>query len=234
MGLKRWCDGSRRDRGLILPNHFIPIAEDSGIIEPIDLWVMTDACRQLEAWQSQNLVPFPFRLGVNFSARHFVNPTFIEQIEDILERYRIDGSLLKLEITERELMKNAISAIDLLEQLKRRRIQVAIDDFGTGYSSLSYLQRFPVDALKIDRSFVAELELHDQNAAIVRAIVALADSLGMSTIAEGVENQAQCDALNALGCHLAQGFFFSRPVDADTAMQLLRAQPTETSPVETQ
>lgn len=229
--LVRW---QHPDRGLIPPNHFIPIAEDSGIIEPIDLWVMTDACRQLEAWQSQNLVPFPFRLGVNFSARHFVNPTFIEQIEDILERYRVDGQLLKLEITERELMKNAISAIDLLEQLKRRRIQVAIDDFGTGYSSLSYLQRFPVDALKIDRSFVAELELHDQNAAIVRAIVALADSLGMSTIAEGVENQAQCDALNGLGCRLAQGFFFSRPVDADTATQLLRAQPTGTSPVEAQ
>ena len=217
--LVRW---QHPERGLLLPKSFIPMAEESGLIEAIDFWTIAAACRQLELWQQQGLIPPDFRLRSNLSARHFSNPNFVEKVCSILERYNINGDLLKLEITEGELMKNADAAIDLLEQLRQHRIHIAIDDFGTGYSSLGYLQQFPVDTLKIDRAFVSEMEVQEQNIAIIRAIIALADSLEMDVTAEGVESQTQCDVLQKMGCQLAQGFFFSPPVDADKATQLLQ------------
>ncbi len=217
--LVRW---QHPERGLISPGSFIAIAEQSSLIESIDLWVMDGVCKQLRAWQQLQLVSPEFRVGSNFSARHFTNPELANQIRVILDRHDIDGRSLNLEVTEQELMRNAASAVDSIARLRKYNINVAIDDFGTGYSSLSYLQRFPIDILKIDRVFVAGLESQDRNTAIIKAVIALARSLEMQVVAEGVESETQRELLRGMGCELAQGFSFSAPIDTAGATNLLK------------
>jgi len=221
--LVRW---QHYDWGLVPPADFVPVAEEAGAIGDIDFWMLRQVCQQLTAWQQQGIIRAPFRLGLNCSARHFTRPEFIAEIDRLLAKYQLSGQWLKVEITERELMANAEMAIATLNQFRLRGIQVAIDDFGTGYSCLGYLQRFPIDTLKIDRSFVANLTESTSNEAIVRAIVALAEGLGLNSVAEGVETPWQRDRLVALGCRWAQGYLFAHPMLASAATALLQQQRT--------
>ena len=199
--LVRWEHPSR---GLIPPAAFIPIAEDTGLIVPIGAWVVREACRQARDWQDR----FPGEpnrtMSVNLSGRQFAHPGLVAEIHDALQNVRLDPRRLLLEITESVVMQDAAGAVRILHQLKALGIRVAIDDFGTGYSSLAYLKRFPVDVLKIDRSFVEGIGLDAQDSAIVRSVVVLAKSLGLSVTAEGIETPRQHDHLRQLGCDTAR------------------------------
>jgi diguanylate cyclase (GGDEF)-like protein/PAS domain S-box-containing protein len=206
--LVRWQHATR---GLIGPNEFITIAEETGLVVPLGEWVLEEACRQLACWQRQGR---NLSMAVNLSGLQIVQPDFAQQVAAILQRTGVDSSALTLEITESVLMRDAEETMEVLRALKQLGVQLSVDDFGTGYSSLSYLKRFPVDVLKIDRSFVDGLADDPDDVAIVQAILALAASLGMSVVAEGVETRAQLEVLKGLGCTRAQGFAFSRPVAA--------------------
>ncbi|NJL01497.1 MAG: EAL domain-containing protein [Spirulinaceae cyanobacterium RM2_2_10] len=210
--------------GLVPPGEFVPIAEEAGFVSDIDLWMLRQACQQLADWQQQGLLHPPFRLGINCSARHFTRPDFIAEVDRLLTAHQLDGCWLAVEITERELVTNAEAALVILRAFRARCIHVAIDDFGTGYSGLSYLQNFPIDTLKVDRSFISSLGELEPNDAVVRAILALADSLGMMTIAEGVETVLQRERLAVLGCQLAQGYLFAPPMTAGEATALLETR----------
>jgi diguanylate cyclase (GGDEF)-like protein/PAS domain S-box-containing protein len=209
--------------GLIPPDRFIPLAEDTGLIIPIGHWVLETACTQLKAWHSM-LGNEDLSVSVNISARQFQDPTLLTDIARILRMTDLPARCLTIEVTESLAMRDASAAAGILADLKDLGVGVAIDDFGTGYSSLSYLHRFPCDFLKIDRSFVSRLgrERHDQ--AIVEAIVALAHALDMAVTAEGIETGEQLARLSALRCERGQGYYFSRPVPAETASELLAAQ----------
>jgi EAL domain-containing protein (putative c-di-GMP-specific phosphodiesterase class I) len=210
--LVRW---QHPTRGLLLPQEFIPLAEDSGLILPVGNWVLREACRQVATWHARRteagLDNVLVNISVNVSAVQLADPGFPDQVARAIEESGIDPDRLWLEITESTLMRDADEAVVVLQAFRDLGLHLEIDDFGTGYSSLSYLQRFPVESLKIDRSFVAELDKRSDSAAIVRAIIGLGDSLGMPIIAEGVERRAQVTKLQSLGCHLAQGFLFGRP-----------------------
>jgi diguanylate cyclase (GGDEF)-like protein/PAS domain S-box-containing protein len=214
--LVRW---QHPTRGLLLPYEFIALAEDSGLIVPLGAWVLNEACRQTAQWAS--LRPGAeddaagLNISVNVSALQLAEPGFPRQVAEAIETSGIHPDRLWLEITESALMRDADDAVVILQSLRDLGLHVEIDDFGTGYSSLSYLQRFPVETLKIDRSFVDDLDQRSENAAIVRAILGLGDSLGLSIIAEGVERPVQATRLLALGCQLAQGYLFGRPLPAD-------------------
>ena len=210
-------------RGLISPAEFIPLAEESGLIIPIGMWVLREACRQASAWHNQDrsLTQLPLKIGVNLSVKQFSQPDLIEQLDQILAETQLDGRSLTLEITESAIMDNGEVATKLLQKLRARRIQLSIDDFGTGYSSLSYLHRFPVDTLKIDRSFISRICENGKNQEVVRAIVTLAHHLGMTVIAEGVETAQQFDLLRKMGCELGQGYFFSKPLEQESAGAIL-------------
>ena len=219
--LVRW---QHPTRGQISPAQFIPIAEETGLIEPIGLWVLEEACRQARVWQ--RLVP-PDRslvMSVNLSGRQFQDPRLVDQIRRILRETGLEPQALKLEITESVLMQDAESTAARMRALTDIGVRFAIDDFGTGYSSLSYLRRFPVDTLKIDRSFVEGLGADAQALAIVRSIVALAKALNLSVTGEGVETPAQHALLRELGCDRGQGYLFARPLVAADLVGLL-AQP---------
>ncbi|PZU99372.1 MAG: GGDEF domain-containing response regulator [Pseudanabaena sp.] len=207
--------------GLVAPNSFIPIAEEMGAVVAIDLIVLRQACQQLKNWQNEGLVDSTVTMSVNLSVRHFMTFDLLKQIDLILKETGIDGSSLRLEITESAIMENAELAARIIEQLQHRHIQLSIDDFGTGYSSLSYLHRLPIDQLKIDRSFIIRIGKNGENTEIITAIIALAKSLNMSVIAEGVDTYEQLDHLNKLDCKFCQGYIFSKPVDASTARNLL-------------
>ncbi|MGF1537779.1 MAG: putative bifunctional diguanylate cyclase/phosphodiesterase [Elainellaceae cyanobacterium] len=207
--LVRW---QHPERGLLKPDNFIALAEESETIELIDFWVLKKVCQNIAAWQLKGLLKEPMRISVNFSTRHFSNADFITKVDQVLNQYGIERKFLSIEITEHSLMAQAEAAARILTQLQQRDIQVCIDDFGTGYSSLSYLHQYPINALKIDRRFVQNLHNQPQNTAIIQAIVALADALGVHTIAEGVEIAPERDKLLELGNHLAQGHLFSAPV----------------------
>jgi len=209
--------------GLVMPNSFIPIAEEMGAVVAIDLFVLRQACQQLRNWQTEGLIDETVTMSVNLSVRHFMTFDLLTQIDSVLAETGIKGSSLRLEITERAIMENAELAARIIDQLQHRHIQLSIDDFGTGYSSLSYLHRLPIEQLKIDRSFIIRIGKNGKNTEIITAIIALAKSLNMSVIAEGVETQDQLDQLNNLGCKFCQGYIFSKPVDADTARKLLIA-----------
>lgn len=209
-------------RGLLKAGDFMPLAEESDIVELVDFWMLQQVFQTIAAWKSEGLIQSPFRVGINFSVRHFTQDSFIQRIDDLLQRYSISGQYLSFEITEHGLMHQSQAVIKILEQLRERGIHIAIDDFGTGYSSLSYLHRFPVDALKIDRGFVRDLHSQPQKAAIVRAIIALAEGLKLETIAEGIETAAEQDRLAELGSSLAQGDLFAQPMDETAAKQLLK------------
>jgi diguanylate cyclase (GGDEF)-like protein/PAS domain S-box-containing protein len=214
--LLRW---RRPDGELVLPDHFIPIIEENGLIVPIGEWVMRSACEQSMAWVAQGLDPVP--LAVNLSPRQFMHRGLIESIRSILDETGIDPSLIEFEITETALMQHGEQTLDILGQINAMGIRLSIDDFGTGYSSLAYLKRFPVKKIKIDRAFIKDLEESAEDRAIVAAIIALSDSLQLSVVAEGVETEGQYALLQRNGCQYAQGYLFSQPVPHETAQLLL-------------
>jgi diguanylate cyclase (GGDEF)-like protein/PAS domain S-box-containing protein len=209
--LLRW---EHPEQGLVAPSKFIPVAEESGLIIPIGAWVLHEACRQLCMWRADRLGGPRGAVEVNLSARQIDHPEIISTVERILDDTGLPPAHLTLEITESALMNDAASALRVLQALKDLGVTLAIDDFGTGYSSLSHLQRFPLDILKIDKSFVDELGVDQGGAEIVAAVVRLAHALGLQVIAEGVETERQLDALRHLDCDFAQGYLFSRPVPA--------------------
>jgi diguanylate cyclase (GGDEF)-like protein len=206
--------------GLISPAKFIPIAEANGSIVSIGEWVLRTACVQSHSWQLEGLPPV--RMSVNLSARQFEQPNLVETVRQILHETGLQASNLELEVTESFLMSDIQHSVTTLKQLRELGISLALDDFGTGYSSLNYLKRFPVNMLKIDRSFVQDVVSNSDSAAVTDAIVALAKSLQLKITAEGVETQEQLDYLRSRGCEEGQGFYFSRPVPADIIVEILR------------
>ncbi len=214
--LVRWNHPSL---GLLYPNEFIALAEDSGLIIQLGDWALRAACAQSMAWQDAGLAPM--RLSVNFSARQFQQATFISSVAAILKDTNLDPRWLELELTESSIMKDPEQAIEKLHELKLMGIRVAIDDFGTGYSSLNYLKRFPIDTLKIDRSFVSDLCKDPHDTAIVRAIITLGHALDLTVVAEGVETQEQLQYLSSLDCDVVQGFLFSKSLTVSAFEELL-------------
>ncbi len=219
--LVRW---QHPERGRVSPCDFIPVAEETGLIIPIGQWVFREACRQLKTWQNRKIIQTPIYICINLSIKQFSQPNLIEQIDRTLRETGLEGRHLKLEITESAIMKNSASAAEILKQLSDRNIQLSIDDFGTGYSSLSYLHHFPVNTLKVDRSFISSMAQTHKTPAIVQAIITLASSLGMDVVAEGIETIEQQQRLTQLGCEYGQGYLFSRPVDAQSVVAMLRTQ----------
>ena len=217
--LVRWQHPSL---GVLYPSEFVPVAEDSGLIIALGDWVMRTACSQNMEWQDKGLAPMC--LSVNFSARQFQQPTFIASVAEILKETNLDPRWLELELTESSIMKEPEQAIEKLHELKLMGIKVAIDDFGTGYSSLNYLKRFPIDTLKIDKTFVADVCKDPHDTAIVRAIITLGHALDLTVIAEGVETQEQLQYLSSLGCDVVQGFLFSKSLSAPAFEELLVEQ----------
>ena len=222
--LVRWL---HPERGLVSPMEFIAMAEETGLIMPLGLWVLSESCRQIIKWQSLNLPAGNSRLtvAVNLSGRQFSEPESIDQIKQVLLETGVDARCLKLEITETVVMEDGEAAAAMLSQLRELGIGLCIDDFGTGYSSLSYLHKFPINILKVDRSFVSRVGEMGENLEIVRAIVMLARSLGMEVVAEGVETAVQLAQMRAIGCEYGQGYFFSKPLDSEAATALLRRSP---------
>jgi diguanylate cyclase (GGDEF)-like protein/PAS domain S-box-containing protein len=216
--LARW---QHPERGLVPPSEFIPVAEETGMILTIGNWVLTEACCQIKAWQSEFPQNPPLMVSVNLSGKQFTQLDFIKGVSQTLRESGLDGHCLKLEITESLLMENVEVITAMLMQIKALGVRLGIDDFGTGYSSLSYLHRFPFDTLKVDRSFVSLVGPQGQNSEIVKTIVTLAHNLSFEVIAEGVETAEQVFQLRAFGCELGQGYFFSRPVSAAKASDLL-------------
>jgi diguanylate cyclase (GGDEF)-like protein/PAS domain S-box-containing protein len=209
--LIRW---QHPEQGLVSPYRFIPVAEESGLIIPIGAWVLEQACSQLRDWHHQDDSSTRGSIEVNLSARQIDDPLIVDTVEEILSRTGLPPEHLTLEITESALMKDAASAMGVLRALKEVGVLLAIDDFGTGYSSLSYLQRFPLDILKVDRSFVEELGVSSEGEEIVAAVIKLAHALGLKVVAEGVETTEQLEVLRYFECDLAQGFLFSKPLPA--------------------
>jgi diguanylate cyclase (GGDEF)-like protein len=218
--LLRW---RHPQRGFVSPAEFVPLAEETGLILPIGLWVLTEACQQIHAWQTRFPQKPPLTMSVNISAKQFSAPGFIRQIETILQQICLAGNTLKLEITEGVYLNRSEEMIAIFNKLHSLGIQFHIDDFGTGYSSLSYLQHFPFQTIKIDQAFVSRMDSQGNNKDIVRTIIALAHDLGMNTVAEGIETVEQLNHLKELGCNYGQGYFLSRPVDREGAEKLLTA-----------
>jgi EAL domain-containing protein (putative c-di-GMP-specific phosphodiesterase class I) len=214
--LIRW---QHPEMGMVAPSRFIGVAEDTGLIVPIGAWVMRAACLQNQAWQQAGLGRL--RVAVNLSARQFGAANLLEQIRAVLDETGLAPQCLEIELTESLFMSDVALAVELLHGMKGLGVNLSIDDFGTGYSSLSYLSRFPIDVLKIDRSFVAEITRDSNDAAIVASIIALAHNLKLAVIAEGVETAAQLDYLRRHGCDEMQGYYFSRPLPAADFEQLL-------------
>jgi diguanylate cyclase (GGDEF)-like protein/PAS domain S-box-containing protein len=216
--LVRW---QHPERGLIYPEEFISVAEETGLIISLDRWVLREACAKAARWQQLNPAHLPITVSVNLSAKQFSHPDLINHVERVLDETGLAASNLKLEITESVLMSDAESVTRILAQLRSLGIGLHLDDFGTGYSSLSYLHRFPIDTLKIDRSFISRMGGGGESSEIARAIVTLAHSLGMDVIAEGVETEHQLAELKSLKCEYGQGNLFSEPVDLATAEALM-------------
>jgi diguanylate cyclase (GGDEF)-like protein/PAS domain S-box-containing protein len=216
--LVRWIHPTQ---GMISPTKFIPLAEETGLIIPIGQWVLQQACYQLKVWQEQFQKVEKLTMSVNLSVKQFSQLDLIYRIDQTLSDFSLQGNDLKLEITESALMNSLERTRELLIQLRSRQIQLCIDDFGTGYSSLSYLHQFPVDILKIDRSFVSRLEGSDKDDEIVRTIIALSHNMSIAAIAEGIETPEQLAQLRSLNCEYGQGYFFARPLDAIAATDLI-------------
>lgn len=220
--LVRW---QHPELGMVPPNHFIPLAEETGLIVPLGLWVLETACRQARMWQEEG--DADLRLSVNLSLRQFQQPDLVTQIAEILERTGLPPATLDLEITESIAMGNVELSIDTMQSLKNLGVHLSLDDFGTGYSSLSYLATLPMDTVKIDRSFVQSLLIDPRNAAIARSIIQMARSLNMQVIAEGVEMPQQLEFLADEACETMQGFLFSKPLHETDFARLLRDQREE-------
>jgi diguanylate cyclase (GGDEF)-like protein/PAS domain S-box-containing protein len=217
--LLRW---SHRSRGVISPNEFIPLAEETGLIYDLGQWVLGKACKQIATWNKSKKKEDQLEISINLSSRQFSDPNLVEGIVENIEKSGFDAEFLKIEITESALMQNAQRSVSMLNQLKDLNIKVCVDDFGTGYSSLSYLHTFPIDTLKIDRSFVHDMSRNFRNMEIIRTIIMLAHNLKLDVIAEGVETGEQDAQLSALGCQFAQGFYFSRPINSSDAALLIQ------------
>ncbi len=210
--LVRW---QHPTRGLVSPNEFVPIAEETGLIVPLDMWVFDRACQQMVSWKKQFAHCASLKISINLSAQDLRQSNLIENIDRILADTGLEGEFLTLEITESMLIEDIDRTIDLLLQLESRKIQLSIDDFGTGYSSLNYLHRLPVDNLKIDCSFVSQMQAENRNYQVVSTIIALSNQLGLTVVAEGIETSQQLQQLQQLGCELGQGYLLSKPIPAD-------------------
>jgi diguanylate cyclase (GGDEF) domain len=215
--LVRW---QQRATELIPPEQFIALAEETGLIVPIGEWVLKTACARNQSWREQGLPPLC--IAVNLSARQFAHENLLQDVARVLNETGLDPAALEFEITESMVMHDPERAVKLLSRLKDMGIQLSIDDFGTGYSSLSYLKRFPLDSVKIDRSFIRDIPGDADDAAITRAIIAMAHSLRLKVIAEGVETEAQLSFLRDHGCDEMQGYYFSKPLPEDEFLRLLR------------
>ncbi|ELS32930.1 MULTISPECIES: GGDEF/EAL domain-containing response regulator [Pseudanabaena] len=207
--LVRW---KHPERGMVSPAEFIPSMETTGLIVPVGMLVFKQACQQLRAWHLMGWTEIT--ISINLSVRQFACSTLLADIDRILEETAVNPANLKLEITESAIMDNAETAIALTKELRSRQIQISIDDFGTGYSSLGYLHRFPVDSLKIDRSFVSQIQSEGRNYHVVDTIIALSNQLGLAVIAEGIETKEQLEWLQKVQCQYGQGYFFNRPLPA--------------------
>jgi EAL domain-containing protein (putative c-di-GMP-specific phosphodiesterase class I) len=213
--LVRWP----RDGRLVPPAHFIPLAEETGLIVPLGRRVLERACLMLVTWRHAGLGVLS--MSVNMSVRELESPTLVEELEELLTRTGVTPTQLILELTESALMHDVTTMSDRLTQLRQLGVRIAIDDFGTGFSSLSRLRWLPIDILKIDKSFVDEVDADDQGRAMVRTVIQLASALGLDVVAEGVERRSQRDALIELGCRFGQGYLFGRPMPAPALMELL-------------
>ncbi|HET9784687.1 MAG TPA: EAL domain-containing protein, partial [Terriglobales bacterium] len=222
--LVRW---RKSPQELVYPGDFIPLAEDTGLILPLGLWVLREACRTAHAWHQEFSNRLTLGIGINLSARQFAHPGFVGEVESILRETGINPATVRLEITESALIGGAPGnldrAVEVFTRLKQLGVRLGLDDFGTGYSSLSYLHRFPLDIVKIDRSFVAQLGREHESQAIIRTIMDLARSLNLQIVAEGAETAVHVGHLRSLGCPEAQGFYFARPMDAAHLRALLAA-----------
>ena len=217
--LLRW---QHPERGLISPGESLPVAEEIGLLIPIGKWVLQNASRQLRAWQVEFPVAPPLSMSVNLSCKQFLQSgELLTIVDETLKATGLDPRSLALEVTETVMMENAEAALATLVQLKDRQLRISIDDFGTGYSSLSYLQRLPIDNLKIDQSFVAQMKPTGESLEIVRSIITLAHSLGKQVVAEGIETGEQLALLRSLGCEFGQGYFFSKPLETEAAGKLI-------------
>jgi EAL domain-containing protein (putative c-di-GMP-specific phosphodiesterase class I) len=220
--LLRW---QHPTRGLVQPLDFIPVAEETGMIHELGWWNLQKACRQLSDWNKCRNGDVPLTMSVNLSVKQFLQPELVTKIEELLREIGLPPETLKLEITESTVMTDPNAAVEMLSQIKALGVQLSIDDFGTGYSSLSYLHRFPLDTLKIDRSFTKSIGEEGDSMEIVRTILPMASSLHLNVIAEGVESAEQLQILRKLRCEFAQGYYFCKPVPADEAEALLEKHP---------
>ena len=220
-GCEALCAWQHPKRGRIPPAEFIPVAEETGLIVPLGAWVLAEACRAAKSWTSRMPRGTTFSMAVNISAKQLLHGTLLDEVRSALADSGLDGDYLRLEITESVIMENAGPATLLLSQLRNLHVHLLLDDFGTGYSSLGYLHNFRFDTLKIDRSFVARADQGGRQAEIIRTIIGLARTLQMEVVAEGVETAPQAALLRQLQCDFAQGFLFSRPVEADAFATLL-------------
>ena len=216
--LVRW---NHPKRGLVPPNEFIPVSEDTGLVIPLTLWILRKSCEHMVEWQNRCPSNKDLVVSVNLSGKHFAQKDLVRQVEKIIIETGMNPACLKLELTESAMMDNAERVILMLKELRELGIKLSIDDFGTGYSSLSYLHRFPIDTLKVDRSFVNAMEDGSENGEIVRTVIALAKTLRLDVVAEGIETIHQLHQLRILGCEYGQGYLFSRPVPLEEAERLL-------------
>lgn len=204
--LLRW---EHPKRGVIYPDEFIPVAEETGLIFAIERWALREACRQVRSWQERYPTDSPLTVGVNLSSRHFMHPNLVGEVARVLEKTGLAPESLVLEVEETILHEDAMSAAVTLQALKQLGVRLAVDNFGAGYSSLSHLKRFPLDSLKVDRSFITGLENQDEDQQIVSAVISLAHAMGLKVVAEGVENARQLMVLKDMGCDEAQGHYFA-------------------------
>jgi EAL domain-containing protein (putative c-di-GMP-specific phosphodiesterase class I) len=231
VGAEALCRWKHPTRGLVPPTEFIPLAEASGLIQRLGAWVLREACRQATVWQQAD--PHrerPLTLSVNLSGKQLQHTEVVEDVVEALRESGLPPGSLVLEMTESVLLDDSETVLTILRQLKGLGIRLAIDDFGTGYSSLSYLHRFPVDILKIDRSFVERLSRASDNAELARTVVRLGQSLQLQTVAEGVEDSAQFLALRRMGCDIGQGYYFGRPMETQDMERLLNDELAATRP----
>ena len=220
--LLRW---THPELGKVSPGQFIPLAEEIGLIVPIGRWVLKEACAQNMAWQRRGLRAVT--MAVNLSPRQFGDPNLLDDIDAALEASGMSAVLLQLEVTESMVMRNVTRAVRVLDAIQNRGIRLAIDDFGTGYSSMSLMKQFPIDTIKIDRSFVRDLPNDSEDVAIAQAIISMGKALGMTIVAEGVETSEQQEFLRAHACDEMQGFLFSRPLPPRDLAELLRPAPLD-------
>jgi EAL domain-containing protein (putative c-di-GMP-specific phosphodiesterase class I) len=218
--LIRWKDPSTGE--IIFPDRFMPVIEGNEFIIPFGFWIIEEACKMLSEWNTTCTEPGPLRMGINLSARQFTCPELVERIFKIIDTYNIDPSQIALEITESTFMEDMSTANIMLLTLRSKNIRIYLDDFGTGFASLSYLLHFPVDTMKIDKSFVKWMHADEQSEEIVKSVISLAHNLKMTVVAEGVEQQEHVDMLRSMGCDYFQGYFYAKPLCFEDATAYMK------------